>query len=464
MDILIATKNNGKLNEFKKLFANLPFTFHSLNEFPNLGEVKEDGLTLMENALIKAKYYYEKTNMSVISDDTGLFIKALDDKPGIYTARYSGGTDLDNRHKVLKEMKGIIDRSCYFSTNLVFYDGKNILTAAGFLNGEIASSEIGEHGFGYDSIFYVKEKGKTLAELSDDEKNSLSHRYLATKSLIQKLKLYFGLMKPQNLIDEYFPHNLGFELLKGGMSNDTYLIKMEDGFKVFRIAGFSSEIFVDRNIERKALNLVKNHSHFIDQVRYFENGMLETVFIEAKDANQLNRFKTLCELHQLPFAHLYLPFKRFNYYERLNKIFNVELEPAFYELKTQLEKYQPILEMRPKVFCHNDCQLSNFIGDTLIDFEFCGLNDKLFDYACFGNNDINLSYEMVRMDDEIIDKEEAIKIIDLWYSLQALSWYLVALFKDRIGFSESQGLDFKAIGLMFFNKAQTLLQNLHSKN
>ena len=458
MNILIATKNQGKLKEFVDLFSGLPFMFHSLNEFPDLIEPQESGLTLMENALLKAKYYYDLTKMPTISDDTGLFIKALGGKPGIYTARYAHGSDQDNRHKVLSEMKDFLDRSCYFNTALVFYDGQNIITTTGFLRGEIATSEQGEQGFGYDSIFYLKDLAKTLAELDANQKNQLSHRYFAAKAMIQKLKLYYHLTSPREIIAEHFPDYVSYELLKGGMSNDTYLVKLPNRVTVFRIPGYSSEIFVDRNIEQKALLTIQNHDRFINQIRYFADGMLETSFVAQKEVDQTARFKTLQALHRLPFDTEYLPFVRFSYYERLNQLFEVELDSQFATLKAILERFKPMLEARPKVFCHNDCQLSNFIGDILIDFEFCGLNDPLFDYACFGNNDLNIGYEMAKIDPAIKNLDEALEIINLWYALQALSWYLVAIFKDKIGFSASQGLDFKAIGLMFFAKAESLLK------
>ena len=184
-------------------------------------------------------------------------------------------------------------------------------------------------------------------------------------------------------------------------------------------------------------------------------GVLIAEYVEKN--NSINILSTLNDLHQYSFNYDYKPFDRLNYYERLNNIIGVKLNQKYNDVKDVLLKYQEMLINRPKVFCHNDCQLSNFIGNVLIDFEFCGNNDFLYDYACFGNNDLSISKELIMMDNNIVNKAEAIKIVELWYSLQALSWYNVALFKDKIGFSKQQNLDFVKIALMFYDKAKNLL-------
>ena len=112
--------------------------------------------------------------------------------------------------------------------------------------------------------------------------------------------------------------------------------------------------------------------------------------------------------------------------------------------------------------CHNDNQLSNFILNNdayrLIDFEFTGNNDPLFDYACFGNNDLNIGKKAYSITVGRDITEEENKVIELWYSVQAMTWYLVASFKDATGLGESLGLDFKEIATMFLRKAENLLK------
>ena len=461
MDILIATNNLGKLKEFKAIFKDLPFKFYSLKDLNVTKEPIEYGLTLMENAIIKAKYYYELTKMPTLSDDTGLFIAGLNGDPGVNTARFSGEGDKGNREKVLNLLKNNNKRDAYFKTCLVFYDGLDLITSTGYLNGSISEKEVGDNGFGYDPIFYVDQYQKTLAELDSNTKNHLSHRYNASISMMMKLKLFYGLIEPLDIMKEYFDNIGEYELLQGGMSNSTYIVKNNHKKYIFRIPGLSSEIFVDRNIEFNALSTVSGDNSFRQMLSFDRvKGILIADYIEKEENTSPSEIiKTLKKLKEYSFDIDYLPFKRLEYYERLNKILGLEFDQKYYSYKEKLYKYQDKLNKRPLSFCHNDCQLSNFINDKLIDFEFCGNNDYLYDYACFGNNDLSISKEIIALDDDIIDKEEAFKIVNLWYSLQALSWYNVALFKDAIGFSLQQKMDFKQIALFFLNKAIDILEH-----
>ena len=191
MKILIASHNLGKVVEFKNILKEFNIEFCTLNEFERVIEPIENGKTLIENALIKAKYYYDLFKVPVIADDTGLFIKGLNNEPGVETARYSGLGDKGNRQKVLQNLRST-DRSAYFESALVYYDGIDIVTSVGNLFGEISLSELGEHGFGYDSIFYVPKYKMTLAQMEQELKNSISHRYNAIKGLAFKLSFMFN--------------------------------------------------------------------------------------------------------------------------------------------------------------------------------------------------------------------------------------------------------------------------------
>ncbi len=468
MRILIATHNNGKLNEFKELLKNLEIDFLTLDDFPTVLEPDEFGNTLIENALIKAKYYFDKFQTPVICDDTGLFIEALNYEPGINTARYSGLGDKANREKVLDNLK-TSNRNAYFETSLVFYDGKNILTSTGRLNGEIAEKEKGENGFGYDSIFLIPRLSKTLAEISQKEKNQFSHRHNAIEGLA--LKLSFLLNKTthidyiNDLCTKLFPTNKIQQITKlsGGMSNDTYLIEFDCFLKVVRIPGFSADIYVDRSKELYALNCVKGSENFL-QYDYFDEvtGVKVSPYIESSSEmlseQELN--KTLKKLHSLPKLPFdYKAFDRLAYYIRLNNIFDVNLKEEFYQIYKKILLHKEELEKRNKVFCHNDNQISNFLNNgqgVLIDFEFVGNNDELFDYACFGNNDLNIGIKAYQTINKINLKESK-RIIELWYVVQALNWYLVATFKDATGLSKSLNLDFDEIATMFLNKAKKLI-------
>lgn len=188
MKIVAATKNEGKLREFRQLLAGLDVEIVSQNEVcPDL-EVEETGETFEENARIKARAVYERTGLTCIADDSGLEVIALDCRPGVYSARYCGedsGYDI-KIPALLKELEDKDDRSARFVCSIccvVAPDGKEI-HAKGVCDGKIGYEVRGEGGFGYDPIFYVGDR--TTAELSAEEKNEISHRGKAMREFIKK--------------------------------------------------------------------------------------------------------------------------------------------------------------------------------------------------------------------------------------------------------------------------------------
>jgi len=194
MKVVIATHNKDKLKELKKGFSYLSIDLMDLSSFPDIGEIIEDGDTLKENALIKAKAVYDLTGIPAIADDTGLEVDALGGKPGVYTARFAGEncSYMDNVNKMLEVMKKIkkSERGAIFKTVMAFYDGKRELFSEGVVKGIIAEEKKGLAGFGYDPIFYVVEEGKTFAEMTIEKKNIISHRGRAIKNLMPILTSY----------------------------------------------------------------------------------------------------------------------------------------------------------------------------------------------------------------------------------------------------------------------------------
>ncbi len=186
--VIIATQNEGKVNEFKQLFAEAGWTVRSLLDYPHMPDIVEDGNTFAENAAKKAETIAKAFKQMVIADDSGLVVDALDGRPGIYSARYAGEkkNDLANMEKVLKELKDIPaeDRTARFvCTIAVARPNMPTLYYEGVCEGVISREAIGCYGFGYDPIFFVPELGKTMAELSPQEKNRISHRSKALKQL-----------------------------------------------------------------------------------------------------------------------------------------------------------------------------------------------------------------------------------------------------------------------------------------
>lgn len=188
MNIVFASNNQGKIKELKSILEENQIL--SLQEAGVTHEVVEDGKTFYENAFKKAKEIFMMTNTPTIADDSGISIHALDDWPGVYTARFLGEKATQEMRneamiKALNETKEI-DRTASVICYLVYFDGENTIIGKGELHGSIALAPRGENGFGFDSIFEL-ENGKTLAELSIEEKNKISARYLAALDLKEKL-------------------------------------------------------------------------------------------------------------------------------------------------------------------------------------------------------------------------------------------------------------------------------------
>ena len=188
MDIVLATRNEGKVREFLKLLTGLDLNILSMNNFPDIGDIEENGTTFEANALLKAKTVSLITGLTAIADDSGLEVDALNGRPGIYSARYAGETasDKENYMKLLDEMKDVPegDRGAAFVCTIVVStpSGESI-KSVGRCKGEIASEPEGEGGFGYDPIFYLPDSGCTMASISKEEKNNISHRGEAVKEL-----------------------------------------------------------------------------------------------------------------------------------------------------------------------------------------------------------------------------------------------------------------------------------------
>lgn len=188
--ILIATHNQGKAREFEALFAKKDIKIQTLLDYPEIPEVEETGTTFAENALLKAETIANTLNVMVLADDSGLKVDALEGQPGIYSARYAGEpkSDAANNAKLLHELTNVPSelRTAQFHCTLALaYPGKESLVVEGEVKGTILGIPRGENGFGYDPLFYAIESGKSMAELSDIEKNKTSHRAKALIKLEQ---------------------------------------------------------------------------------------------------------------------------------------------------------------------------------------------------------------------------------------------------------------------------------------
>ena len=189
--IVAGTRNAGKVREIRQALAELPFEVSGIPD-EGLADVEETGVTFSENAILKARYYAQHTGEYCLADDSGLEVDALDGAPGVYSARYSGegATDAANNQKLLLAMQDVPveKRTARFLSVLALAgpDG-SLLLADGTCEGIILTEPKGDGGFGYDPLFWLPDQQKTLAEMTVQEKNAISHRGNALKVLKQKL-------------------------------------------------------------------------------------------------------------------------------------------------------------------------------------------------------------------------------------------------------------------------------------
>ena len=191
--IILASNNSGKIREFNTMLAGM-YEVVSMHEM-QVEEVPETGLTFVENALIKARNASAQSGLPALADDSGIVVDALNGAPGIYSARFAGdhGDDEANTQKLLEDMAQVPDaqRTARFWCAIVYVEHANdptpIIIQRGW-EGEIMREKIGENGFGYDPIFYVPTHKKASAELSAEQKNTISHRGKALQALLVELK------------------------------------------------------------------------------------------------------------------------------------------------------------------------------------------------------------------------------------------------------------------------------------
>ena len=193
MKLLIASRNKDKVEEIKENLKGLNLQIVSALDFPDFTEVVEDKNTIVGNAIKKAVQCAEFSGLLTIADDTGFFVEQLNDKPGVYAARYAGEncTYADNRKKMLKAMKGKTNRTAEFRTDVALASPDGLIgTSEGIVHGKVTEKKIGNFGFGYDPIFRADETGKTFGEMTKGEKHKISHRGKAIRNIIPVLKRY----------------------------------------------------------------------------------------------------------------------------------------------------------------------------------------------------------------------------------------------------------------------------------
>ncbi|MED5317180.1 MAG: RdgB/HAM1 family non-canonical purine NTP pyrophosphatase [Candidatus Neomarinimicrobiota bacterium] len=193
--LVLATHNPDKQTEMNAVLSDLGLDVIGLDQYPEIDDIPENGTTLLENALIKARAVHLKTGFPALADDTGLEVDALHGAPGVYSARFAGedATYQDNVKKLLSVMAGISrqNRTARFRTVVALIDSDTELWTEGIIEGLITREQRGAGGFGYDPIFEAADTGKTFSEMSAAQKNEISHRARALQKMQKKLITVF---------------------------------------------------------------------------------------------------------------------------------------------------------------------------------------------------------------------------------------------------------------------------------
>lgn len=184
--VVIATRNRGKVEEIRGLLHGYDVEIKTLDDFDPIPEIIENGKSFEENACLKARFTAKTLNLPAIADDSGLVVDALNGAPGVYSARYAGekATDAENNLKLLRELKGVKNRDARFVTVVaIALPQGEAKTYTGKVEGIILETPDGSMGFGYDPLFYYPPFSKTFAQMTNAEKNRISHRGMAFKKL-----------------------------------------------------------------------------------------------------------------------------------------------------------------------------------------------------------------------------------------------------------------------------------------
>lgn len=258
--------------------------------------------------------------------------------------------------------------------------------------------------------------------------------------------------------------------LLGGMSNYTYVVETDSNIYTVRLLGEFADNFVNRNEEQIGIEIFENLA-LTNKTLYFnkENGIKISNYIDGVPLNELeNRYydevSNIMKKYHNANINInidYDPFNRLIKYESYLNDYN--FPERYIKLKNKFFEYKNYLESLPKVFCHNDSQRSNFFISNnnnkifIVDFEFVGNNDYIYDIACYGNNDFNDAIELLKVyEGDNISDDKFLRLY-LWKTFQSLQWYNVAMFKELNGLSETLKIDFSAVAEFFLNMAEDCL-------
>lgn len=443
--LLFASQNLNKVKEFKEFFLNTNFEIISLLDLNDVTKIEENGKNFQENALIKARYFFNKYHLPTIADDSGLEIKALNGFPGVETKRREKEIFQDKANSLFAKLKGLSNKAS-FKAVLCFYFNGDAEFFSGEINGEIKPREtFVENTFLYDNIFWPKGAKTAFCEFDTHKKNSISHRGQAISNLIKALKNKTFLFDPKKTASAFIKDTFGLvpeylDRLKKGRQNFVFKFGLMGKNYTIRIPGFPAYPFISYIDEEKLLEIAEKNQ-ICPKTLYHnsDTGIKMSRYIETSADTSLDLEKVVTNLKTI---HQIKQDKGFDYLKRLNHALemakNLKNDLVFQKGFSLFEKnYSEFFSKYSPCLIHGDFQADNIFIDKfseqvlISDFEFTRTGLAIEDIASFAGTDVVLICKMHELYFSTKPTNQEVKAVLFARLFQMLFWNCVANFKKH---------------------------------
>ncbi len=443
--LLFASQNLNKIKEFKEFFLNSDFEIISLLDLNDETKIEENGKTFQENALIKARYFFNKYHLPTIADDSGLEIKALNGFPGVETKRREKEIFKDKADALFDKLSGLCNKASFKAVLCFYFNGKAEFFS-GEIKGELKPREtFVENTFLYDNIFWPKGAKTAFCEFDTGKKNLISHRGQAISKLIKALKNRTFLFDPKKTASAFIKETFGLEpeyldRLKKGRQNFIFKFGLMGKNYTIRIPGFPKYHFISYIDEEKLLEIAEINQICPKTIYHNpDTGIKISRYIETSTDICLDLEKVCTNLKTI---HQIKQNKSFDYLRRLNQALemskDLKEDLVFQKGFSLFEKnYSEFFSPYTPCLIHGDFQLDNifidrFSGQVLIsDFEFARTGLAIEDIASFAGTDVALISKIYELYFSKKPNNQEIKAVLFARLFQMLFWNCVANFKKH---------------------------------
>ncbi len=443
--LLFASQNLNKVKEFKEFFLNSDFEIISLLDLNDETKIDENGKTFQENALIKARYFFNKYHLPTIADDSGLEIKSLNCFPGVETKRREKEIFKDKAGALFAKLKGLSNKASFKAVLCLYFNG-DAKFFSGKIKGELKPREtFVENTFLYDNIFWPKGAKTAFCEFDTHKKNSISHRGQAVYKLIKALKNRTFLFDPKKTASAFIKDTFGLtpeylDRLKKGRQNFVFKFGLIGKNYTIRIPGFPKYPFISYIDEEKLLEIAEKNQICPKTIYHNpDTGIKISRYIETNADISLDLEKVCANIKTI---HKIKQDKGFGYLKRLNQALkmakNLKNDSVFQKGFSLLEKnYREFFSPYSPCLIHGDFQLDNvfmdrFSGKVLIsDFEFARTGLVIEDIASFAGTDVAIISKMHELYFSKKPTNQEVKAVLFARLFQMLFWNCVANFKKH---------------------------------